>query len=100
LAIFRKPANVALSFGVRSGGIGKAALSNGCSSIRVAVAGICGSSGPNAVFAVAAVNSARSRSIPHLNLSQPLGSCASAAELAQSAASITIARIMFSPPRS
>src|SRR5262245_44168454 len=77
-----KPAKVP-SFGARSGGVGSFA-SWGATSARVmAEAGRAACSAPEASLARSgAVSAARSRSIGHLNLSQPLGSSAARAELA------------------
>src|SRR6185369_11079055 len=91
-----KPANVP-SLGARSGGIGSLA-SAGLRRARItACAGRAVSSAPEASLRRSgAVSAARSRSIPHLNLSQPLGSSAAQAGAAPSSASATRSEVRMS----
>src|SRR5258705_6417399 len=94
-----KPANVP-SLGARSGGVGSLA-SAGLRRARVtACEGRAASSAPDAsVMRSGAISAARSRSIPHLNLSQPLGSSAAQAGAAPSNASATRSEIRMSVDR-
>src|SRR5579871_962413 len=79
-----KPAKVP-SFGARSGGEGNLASAGVISASVTPVAGRALSSAPEASLARSgAVSAARSRSIGHLNLSQPLGSSAAHAGIATS----------------
>src|SRR5271168_2189082 len=73
------PANVP-SFGARSGGVGNLASPGASNASVMPVEGSAASSLPEASLARSgAVSAARSRSIGHLNLSQPLGSSAACA---------------------
>src|SRR5580698_1457397 len=73
---FAKPAKVP-SFGARSGGIGNLASAGVCNASVTPVDGGAASSPPEAsLMRSGAVSAARSCSIGHLNLSQPLGSSA------------------------
>src|SRR5882672_9602313 len=94
-----KPAKVP-SLGARSGGIGSLA-SVGLRRARItACEGRAASSAPDAsVRRSGAVSAARSRSIPHLNLSQPLGSSAAQAGAAPSNASVTRSDVRMSVDR-
>src|SRR5258705_6755498 len=75
-----KPAKVP-SFGARSGGEGSFASLGATSASVIPLAGSAASSVPDINLARSgAVSAARSRSIGHLNLSQPLGSSAARAE--------------------
>src|SRR3954449_4589624 len=74
-----KPANVP-SFGARSGGVGSFASADATSPSAMADDGNAACSLPDAILTPSgAVSAARSRSIDHLNLSQPLGSSAAKA---------------------
>src|ERR1700722_1151512 len=74
-----KPAKV-LSFGARSGGVGSFASAGACKPSVIPVDGRAASSPPEAsLMRSGAVSAARSCSIGHLNLSQPLGSSAAKA---------------------
>src|ERR1700692_323090 len=70
-----KPAKVP-SFGARSGGEGSFASAGVCKASVIPVDGSAASSPPEAsLMRSGAVSAAPSRSMFHLNLSQPLGSC-------------------------
>src|SRR6478736_564447 len=74
-----KPAKVP-SFGERSGGVGSLASAGATKASVTPFPGNAGSSTPEArLVRSGAVSAARSRSIGHLNLSQPLGSSAARA---------------------
>src|SRR6185436_17456281 len=84
-----KPAKVP-SLGARSGGVGSLASAGLRKASITACAGSAASSAPDASLRRSgAVSAARSRSMPHLNLSQPLGSSAAQAGAAPSNASAT-----------
>src|SRR5438270_3237925 len=84
-----KPANVP-SFGARSGGEGSLASPGVVSASVIPVDGSTARSLPEASRARSgAVSAARSRSIGHLNLSQPLGSSAAHAGAARSSSNAT-----------
>src|ERR1700679_2821565 len=73
---FANPAKVP-SFGARSGGVGSLASAGASNPSVMPGGGGAASSPPDAsLMRSGAVNAARSRSIGHLNLSQPLGSSA------------------------
>src|ERR1700759_3263285 len=87
-----KVANPAIvpSFGVRSGGEGNFASLGATSDSVMPVAGIAATSLPELSFTRSgAVSTARSWSIFHLNLSQPLGSSAARTGAAAKASSAT-----------
>src|SRR5436305_12362960 len=94
-----KPAKVP-SFGARSGGTGSLTSPGRVKVSVIPVDGTEGSSAPEAsVMRSGAVSAARSRSIPHLNLSQPLGSSAVQAGAAPSSASATRSEVRMSVDR-
>src|SRR5258708_13158322 len=94
-----KPANVP-SFGARSGGEGRAASLGGRNASSIAVGADAAISAPDmSLGRSGAVSAARSRSIGHLNLSQPLGSSAAHAGTDPSSANaMTRAPPMSHPP--
>src|SRR3954470_21971164 len=88
-----KPAKVP-SLGARSGGVGNLASAGARKASVTPVDGKAVSSLPDVILARSgAVSAARSRSIGHLNLSQPLGSSAAKAELAPSDSAVRKARM-------
>src|SRR5437879_1422542 len=94
-----KPAKVP-SLGARSGGVGSLASAGLCRARVSACAGRAASSAPDtSLRRSGAVSAARSRSIPHLNLSQPLGSSAAQAGAAPSSASATRSEMRMSVDR-
>src|SRR6476646_10194392 len=94
-----KPAKVP-SLGARSGGDGSLASAGATSASVTPADGSEASSPPDASLARSgAVSAARSRSIGHLNLSQPLGSSAAHAGAAPSNSSATSNEVRISVHR-
>src|SRR6478609_946158 len=94
-----KPAKVP-SLGARSGGVGNLASAGARKASVTPVDGKAVSSPPDASLERSgAVSAARSRSIGHLNLSQPLGSSAAKAGALKSRANATINGVRMSIDR-